>query len=84
MRGNAESKNYQYLGEKKSKNNDDDGAMKTNLNCKYLYEERFPSFSFIPFWFLGLMRDFLSSVSQCVTVSVNSLQCLSVCQSRSP
>lgn len=57
--------------------------MKTNLNCKYLYEECFPSFlflcSFIPFHFLGLMRDFLSSVSQCVTVSVNSLQCLSVC-----
>lgn len=30
-----QSQNYQYLG-KKYKNNDDDVAMKTNLNCKYL------------------------------------------------
>lgn len=71
------------IGGGKYKNDDDDVAMKTNLTCKYLYEERFPSFSFCSFWFLGL-REFLSSASQCVTVSVNSLQCLSVCQSRSP
>lgn len=82
MRGNAESK-LSISGGKKYKNDDNDVAMKTNLTCKYLYEERFPSFSFCSFWFLGL-REFLSSASQCVTVSVNSLQCLSVCQSRSP
>lgn len=82
-----QSLNYQYLGKKKSTNNND-VVMETNLACKYLYEERFPSFSFLfllySFWvFLGL-RDFLSSASQCATVSVYSSQCLSVCQSRSP
>lgn len=74
---------------KKYENNNKDVAMNTNLNCKYLYEECFPSvfFFFLTFYcfffglFMGLMGDFLSSVSQCVAVSVNSLQCLSVRES---
>lgn len=38
-------------------------------------------FFFFFFFSLGLMRDFLSSASQRVTVSVNSLQCPSVQES---
>lgn len=46
--------------------------MKTNINCKYLYILIF--FDLFFFFYLiswGLVRDFLSSVSQYVTVSVN-------------
>ena len=79
-------------GEKNMKNKDDDVEMKTNLNCKYLYEERFLfpffNFSFFSFYFLVFFgtyaRFFLCAVSQCVTVSVNSLQCLSVQESINP
>lgn len=72
------------------KNNDDDVEMKTNLNCKYLYEERFPfpfffSFPFsrlIFLFFSGLMRGFFSP--QCLSVLPSVLTVYSVCQSRSP
>lgn len=42
--------------------------MNTNLNCKYLYEERFIPFLSLVFFFLfgGLLRDFLSP--QCLGV----------------
>lgn len=60
-----QSRKYQYL-EKKYKNND--VAMNTNLNCKYLYEERFIPFLSLVYFFLfgGLLRDFLSP--QCLGV----------------
>lgn len=46
--------------------------MKTNINCKYLYILIFfDPFFFFSFISWGLVRDFLSSVSQYVTVSVN-------------
>lgn len=47
--------------------------MKTNINCKYLYILIFFDLFFFLFSLIswGLVRDFLSSVSQYVTVSVN-------------
>lgn len=85
MRGNAESKLSISWG-KKHKNNDEDVAMITNLNCKYFYEERFPSFffffSFVPFGFLGLIERFFSP--RCLSVLLSVLTVYSVCQFVSP
>lgn len=77
---------YQYLGKKKNKNNNNDVAIKTNLNCKYLYEEHFPSFlflrSFIPFSFFWDLWEIFSR--RCLSVLPSVLTVYSVCRFVSP
>lgn len=84
MRGNAELK-ISISGEKKNKNNND-VAIKTNLNCKYLYEEHFPSFlflrSFIPFSFFWDLWEIFSR--RCLSVLPSVLTVYSVCRFVSP
>lgn len=69
MRGNAEFK-ISISGGKKWKNNNNDVAMKTNSNCKYLYILIFFDLLFF-FWFFFGTRERFSLLS----VSVYYCQC---------